>query len=389
MRPLDHILAQARAQHRYRQRQVRDTAQGVELLQGGKNYLSFNSNDYLGLANHPEVIATARRALDTTGVGSGAAHLISGHHRYHHELEQQLAEFTQRPRALLFSTGYMANLAVIASLYQREDSVFQDRLNHASLLDAVKLSDAQLVRYRHQDMDSLRRQLAAHPSEYRLIVSDGVFSMDGDVCDVKTLSQVARENHADVMIDDAHGIGIIGEQGQGTVLTQGCECNDVALLIGTLGKALGTFGAFVAASEEVIETLIQKARPYIYTTALPAAFAAATSCSLRLVQQEGWRREQLQSRIQQFRHGLSQLGLPLSDSTTPIQPLMLGDCETAVRASAALREHGILVSAIRPPTVPENASRLRVTFSAAHTESHIKQLLDALEQAVLPLIRGR
>jgi len=389
MHPLQQALAQARADHQYRQRHIRDSAQGVLLQQDGREWLSFNSNDYLGLANHPTVISAATQAMTQGGVGSGAAHLISGHHRLHHELEEALADFTQRSRALLFSTGYMANFAVISSLYHKGDAIFEDRLNHASLIDAARLGEAALVRYQHLDMPSLGRQLDTHAAAQRVLVSDGIFSMDGDECDVTGMCQLAKRFDADVMIDDAHGIGVVGEHGQGTVLSQGGSEQDVPLLVGTLGKALGTFGAFVAGPDDVIETLIQTARPYIYTTALPPAIAAATLASLRLAREEDWRREQLQSHVQTFRRGLEEMGLVAATSTSPIQPLLLGDSETALRASQALQQHDILVSAIRPPTVPTGQARLRITFSAEHSEAHIRSLLDAIEQSVLPLLRDQ
>lgn len=388
MRDLTTALASRRAEHLYRQRAIMQSPQGVQVHDGTQEYLSFCSNDYLGLANHPAVIQAAKQALDTAGMGSGAAHLVTGHHRLHHELEDALAEFTQRPRALLFSTGYMANLAVVSAFYGKDDVVFEDRLNHASLVDAGQLSAAQLVRYQHNDMLSLSQQLQTHQGDQRLIVSDGVFSMDGDQADVHAMHAIAQQHAADIMIDDAHGIGVIGREGRGVLIEQGLDSDQVAFLVGTLGKAFGTFGAFVAGNDDVIEMLIQTARPYIYTTALPPAIAAATLSSLELVKTESWRREKLRALMQQFRNGVEQLGLSLMPSDTPIQPLLCGDADTALRASEVLREAGIWVTAIRPPTVPLNRARLRFTFSAAHEEAHVDRLLGTIEERLLPLFKG-
>ncbi len=549
MKDLATALAALRAQHQYRRRAVVDGPQGTAIVIDGTRYLSFCSNDYLGLANHPRMIAALKEGADQYGAGSGASHLVTGHQRPHHELEEALAEFTQRPRALLFSTGYMANLGVVAALAGRGDTVFEDRLNHASLLDAGLLSGARLRRYAHNDVDDLARRLGAkensrhppptpspprpaarlpsdllqhardlrhgatdaeqllwqclrnrrlagvkfrhqHPighyiadfyceehslvieldggqhsaqqayDEQRtafmhkrgltvlrywnnqvlgeteavieaiwnqlvrhrptpsppaplprageggespspvngrrdgdegvehgdepdtgttLILTDGVFSMDGDLAPLPQLADVARRHDAWLMVDDAHGLGVLGAHGRGIVEHYGLDHAAVPILIGTLGKALGSFGAFVAGSEDLIEYLIQRARPYIYTTALPPAVAHATLASLRLVQEENWRREHLHALIARFRRGAAQLGVDLPPSATPIQPLLLGDSVSALAASAALRERGIYVTAIRPPTVPAGTARLRITLSAAHSVADIDRLLAALE----------
>lgn len=344
----------------------------------GKSVISFCSNDYLGLANHPEVITAFKRGADQYGVGSGAAHLINGHSRAHHALEGELAEFTGRERALLFSTGYMANLGVVSALLTRGDTVFEDRLNHASLLDAGLLSGARLVRYRHAETDHLTNKIQKRDSEHKLILTDGVFSMDGDVAPLSELSRIAQAHDAWLMVDDAHGLGVIGNSGRGSLEHYGLDTEQVPILMGTLGKAFGTFGAFIAGSETLIETVIQSARTYIYTTAPPPAVAEATRTSLRVATRETWRREHLNGLISQFRKQVQQLALNLTDSTTPIQPIITGDATKAVQASKALLDRGFLVTAIRPPTVPVGTTRLRITLSAAHTENQLERLVEAL-----------
>jgi len=380
MKDLAAALASRRANDLYRHRQVLDTPQGVEVHIEGRSYLSFCNNDYLGLANHPEVVAAFRRGLDRYGAGSGAAHLISGHSRAHHALEEELAEFVGRPRALLFSTGYMANLGVISALAGHGDRVFEDQANHASLLDGARLSGARLIRYRHGDCAALGQRLSDAPAGEYLVATDGVFSMDGDLASLPGLAELATTHEAWLLVDDAHGLGVIGPEGRGTAAHYGLDSVQVPILIGTLGKAFGTFGAFVAGSEVLVETLIQVARTYLYTTAPPPALAAATRVALRLVRQQDWRRHQLQLLVRRFREGVAQLGLKLTDSPTPIQPLIVGEASAALRLSEALRARGILISAIRPPTVPSGSARLRITFSAAHSEAQVDRLLDALEE---------
>jgi 8-amino-7-oxononanoate synthase len=340
--------------------------------------LGFCSNDYLGLANHPEIIAAMQRGADEYGVGAGASHLVTGHSEAHHALEEELAEFTGRPRALLFSSGYMANQGVITALLGRNDTIYEDRLNHASLIDAALLSRASSKRFPHCDMTALSQQMKPQESGDSLVAVDGVFSMDGDIAPLSELAKICREKAAWLMVDDAHGIGVLGEGGAGSLEHLSLGLDDVPILMGTLGKAFGTFGAFVAGSEELIETLIQQARSYIYTTAYPPALAEATRASLKLVIEESWRRERLHDLIKRFRAGAEQLGLPLMPSDTPIQPLLAGTAEMALSWSGKLEQQGILVSAIRPPTVPEGSARLRVTLSAMHLDEHIDRLLEAL-----------
>ena len=377
---LDSALAQRRADGLYRSRRVTEGAQGPELVVDGRRMLGFCSNDYLGLAADPRLAEAMNRGVARYGVGSGAAHLISGHSKAHHALEEELAAFTGRERALLFSTGYMANLGVISALLGRGDSVFEDRLNHASLIDGGLLSRARFRRYPHADVEALAGQLESAAGGRRLVVSDGVFSMDGDVPPIGELTDTCRRHDAWLMVDDAHAVGVLGPQGRGSVAAAGLGQDDVPILMGTLGKALGTSGAFVAGSEALIETLIQQARSYIYTTAMPPAVAEATRASLRIAETEEWRRERLQALIVRFRHGAQKIGLELMDSESPIQPVLLGDSERANRWSEALRREGILVGAIRQPTVPEGSARLRITFSASHSAAQVEALLAVLDE---------
>ncbi|HRL91944.1 MAG TPA: 8-amino-7-oxononanoate synthase [Pseudomonas sp.] len=372
-------LAERRAAHLYRQRPLLETPQGPEVLVEGERLLAFCSNDYLGLANHPEVIAAMQQGAAKWGVGGGASHLVLGHSTPHHALEEALAEFTGRPRALLFSTGYMANLAAVTALVGQGDTVLEDRINHASLLDAGLLSGARFSRYLHNDAVSLASRLQKATGN-TLVVTDGVFSMDGDLADLPALCTAAKQKDAWVLVDDAHGFGPLGATGGGIVEHFGLGVEDVQVLVGTLGKAFGTAGAFVAGSEELIETLIQFARPYIYTTSQPPAVACATLKSLQLLRTESWRREHLNKLIARFREGAAAIGLTLMDSATPIQPILIGDSARALRLSALLRARGLLVTAIRPPTVPAGSARLRVTLSAAHSEAQLELLLQALAE---------
>lgn len=382
---LGDALQQRKADALYRVRRTLETAQSPEVRVDGKDYLAFCSNDYLGLASHPDLVNALKTAADTYGVGGGASHLVNGHSRPHHQLEEALAEFTGRERVLLFSTGYMANIGAINALLDKQDAIFQDRLNHASLLDAGLLSGARFQRYLHNDPDSLAKRLAKTQARRKLVVTDGVFSMDGDVADLPALCDTARAADAWVMVDDAHGFGCLGQTGGGCVEQLGLGVEDVQVLVGTLGKGFGTAGAFVAGSETLIETLIQYARTYIYTTSMPPAVAAATLASLKLIQRENWRRDKLNSLIAQFRQGCEQLGLELMDSPTPIQPIMIGEADKAMAISAALEQQGIFISAIRPPTVPAGSARLRVTLSASHTEQQVDRLLTALDSATSSL----
>lgn len=374
-------LAQRQRQGLYRQRQVLDNAQGPVVRIGGRAFLNFCSNDYLGLAAHPDVVAALRHGASEYGAGSGASHLVCGHSAAHQALEEALAEFTGRSRALLYSSGYAANTGVLTALLQSGDHVFEDRLNHASLLDGGLHSGARFSRFPHNDVAALERKLARAEGA-SLVVVDGVFSMDGDSAPLKDLAAIALAHSALFMVDDAHGFGVLGETGAGSLEAAGLSETQVPILMGTLGKALGVSGAFIAGSELLIETLINTSRHYIYTTAMPPALAVATLAALRVIQREPERRERLALRIDQFRAGAQQLGLALAPSNTAIQPLMVGAPESALRYSQALHERGVLVSAIRPPTVPEGTSRLRITLSAAHTPEQVDQLLEHLAASV-------
>jgi 8-amino-7-oxononanoate synthase len=364
----------------YRVRKTIASAQGASVVVDGKQLLGFCSNDYLGLANHPEINQAAKQAIDKYGVGSGASHLVCGHSSEHHALEQELAEFTGRDRALLFSTGYMANLGVITALLNKSDYLFEDKLNHASLLDGGLLSGARMQRYLHNDITSLELKLAKTKSGNKLIAVDGVFSMDGDIAPLPELVASARRNEAWLMVDDAHGFGVLGKNGGGCSEHFGLDQQQLPILMATLGKGLGTFGAFVAGSNALIETLIQFSRSYIYTTAMPPSIAASTRVGLRLLQTESWRREHLVELINYFKHGAALLELPLMESNTAIQPLLIGDANAALVLSAGLEAKGIWVSAIRPPTVPAGSARLRITLSAVHSKQQVEQLLQALAE---------
>ncbi len=373
-------LQQRRDADLYRVRRTLESAQGPEVRVDGRDYLGFCSNDYLGLASDPRLKQAMIEGVERFGVGGGASHLVLGHSEAHHALEQALAEFTGRPRVLLFSTGYMANLGTIGALLDKQDAVFEDRLNHASLLDGGLLSGARFQRYLHNDAASLQQRLQRTEARRKLVVSDGVFSMDGDIADLPALSRATRAEGAWLMVDDAHGFGCLGASGGGCVEQFGLDLEQVPVLIGTLGKAFGTAGAFVAGSETLIETLIQYARPYIYTTSMPPAVAWATLTSLQLVQREGWRREHLGLLIERFRSGAQRLGYQLMPSSTPIQPILIGDAGQAMAISRALEQRGIFVGAIRPPTVPAGTARLRVTLSASHSEAQVDRLLQALDE---------
>lgn len=353
-----------------------------------KPYQSFISNDYLGLANHPALKKALSDGAAQHGAGSGASHLLGGHSRAHQQLEAELAAFTGRERALLFSTGYMANLGVMAALLNKDDCVLQDKLNHASLIDGGLASGANFRRYLHTDVNSLEKHLLRVADKTTLalkkilVATDGVFSMDGDIAPLPALATLCSQHNALLMVDDAHSFGVLGKTGAGSCEHFSLAQKDVPVLMGTFGKALGSFGAFVAGSHDMIEMLIQFARTFVYTTAMPPAQAAVTSAALRLLHTESWRREKLQHNIVFFRQQAQQRALPLMDSPTAIQPLAVGSSEHVMRVDAQLRACGFLVGAVRPPTVAEGAARLRITLSASHDEKNITQLLDAIAETL-------
>ena len=345
--------------------------------------VNFCGNDYLGLKDHPEVTRAFIEAASKYGVGSGASHLVSGHGPEHEALEQDLAAFVGRPRALVFSTGYMANMGVIGALADQNAVIVSDKLNHASLVDGCRLSGADLRRYRHGDATHAAELLCATQEATRLLVTDGVFSMDGDLAPLPQLAQLAREAKAWLIVDDAHGLGVVGQTGRGCCEQFGLGLDAVPVLIGTFGKAFGSFGAFVAGDADLVEYLLQKSRTYIYTTALPPAVAAATRAALRVSQRESWRREKACALSRRFQQGLRERGINAGcESSTTIVPVIVGDAARALAISAKLEQGGFLVTAIRPPTVPPGTARLRVTLSAAHEETQVDALVNAFAQAL-------
>ena len=428
---LQRDLDERAAQGLLRYRRVLESPQGVHIMVDGKQYLSFCSNDYLGLAHHPQLIAALQAGATQYGAGSGASHLVSGHFDAHQQLENELAAFVHKPAALLFSTGYLANLGAVQALVGRGDTVFADKLNHASLNDAMLLSRAEVKRYRHGDVAHLKQLLDRTESGRKLIITDAVFSMDGDLAPLPELLALCEQYDAWLLVDDAHGFGVLGDKGRGSLfhfnpnnslkLAQSLpppsgkvrmgvgqlDCCDSTpsltlplqgegdlvhrrnyntlqspriIYMATLGKAAGVSGAFIAAEQVVIDTLVQNARSYIYTTANPPALATALLASLTLLREEEWRRDQLRKLISQLTSGLAGLPWKLMSSSTPIQPLLVGANEDAIALSEDLRSRGIWVPAIRPPTVPLGTARLRISLSAIHTENDVGQLIGALHE---------
>ncbi|RMG30608.1 MAG: 8-amino-7-oxononanoate synthase [Gammaproteobacteria bacterium] len=381
MRDLAASLARWTARGWRRRLRTRTSPPGPEVVLDGRRLLAFCTNDYLGLAGHPALVRALCEGAQRYGTGSSAAHLLGGHTEAHARLEAALAEFVGFPRARLFATGYAANLALVSMLAERGEPVYHDRLNHASLLDGTALARARVVRYAHADADDLARRLDANPAHAPLVVTDGVFSMDGDLAPLPALARVVREHGGALLVDDAHGLGVLGPQGRGSLAQAGVGPGEVQALVGTLGKAFGTAGAFVAGDETLVDGLVHFGRPWIYSTAPPPALAHATLQALALVRAGEEARRRLFERVHQFRRGARELGLPLAPSETPIQPLLVGDAQRAQALSAALLEAGIWVPAIRPPTVPEGTARLRITLSAAHTREQVDRLLEALARA--------
>jgi 8-amino-7-oxononanoate synthase len=375
--PLADELKTLEAAGLLRRRRVVESPQGARLVVEGREFLSFCSNDYLGLASHPALVAAAQQGTAQYGVGAGASHLVSGHTLAHHRLETELAEFVGLPRALLFSTGYMANLGIVSALLGRDDEIFADKLNHASLNDAALLSRAKLTRYPHLDGKALEKRLAASRARRKLVVVDAVFSMDGDLAPVPELLALCERYDAWLMLDDAHGFGVLGAGGRGVLEHFGIRSPRI-IYMATLGKAAGVAGAFAAGEAALIETLVQRARTYIYTTAMPPSLAAATSESLRLIGAENWRRGRLTELIGVLRRRLKPRRWRLLPSYTAIQPLVIGGNEETLAVSAALSQRGIWVPAIRPPTVPKGQARLRISLSAAHSVADVERLAASL-----------
>ncbi len=376
---LEERAAARQTRYQQRKRRVLTASHSTRVSTQGRALVNFSSNDYLGLAAHPEVIAALKDTADSCGVGSGASALVTGYRKEHQILEQELAEFLQREKVLLCSSGYLANLAVATSLTRKGDAIIQDKFCHASLIDAARMSDARLLRYAHADTKALRRRLTAAAGDHRLVVTDGVFSMDGDTAPLREIASLCAESQSWLAVDDAHGVGVCGPGGRGSVAAAGLDGQQVPILTGTLGKAFGCFGAFVAGSEALVGHLVNEARSYIYTTAMPPALAAASRVALKKIIDEDWRRERLNALIEQFRHGASRRGLELLPSDTPIQPLLVGDSQKALKMAENLCKSGFLVVAIRPPTVPRGTARLRITLSAAHDSEQLDALLEAIE----------
>ena len=360
-----------------RHRRILESPQGAHVVVDGREVLAFGSNDYLGLAGDPRLAAAAREGAARYGVGAGASHLILGHAAAHHALEESLAQFVRLPRALLFSTGYMANIGIVTAIAGRDDAVFADKLNHASLNDAVLLSRADFRRYPHRDLATLEDMLAASQARRKLVVSDAVFSMDGDIAPVHALLRLCERYDAWLVLDDAHGFGVLGSTGGGVLQHYGVASERIVYMA-TLGKAAGVFGAFVAGQPALIEILVQRARPYIYTTAMPPLLAHTLLAGLEIIAAETWRRELLAQLIARLKRDVAGLRWRLLPSDTAIQPLMIGANDEAVRVSEQLAQRGLLVPAIRPPTVPEGTARLRISLSAAHSEQDVAQLVEAL-----------
>lgn len=382
---LREALAERHFRHLYRRSLLREPGYGLEQVFDGHSRVNFCSNDYLGLSQHPDVVAALIKGAEKYGAGSGASHLVTGHCRVHTQLCEELADFCGRDHVMLFSTGYMANVGVINALTRPGDLVCQDALNHASLLDGGWLSRADTQRYAHADLDSVTCMLdefdrKRSEENMALLVTDGVFSMDGDCAPLTALADVARRRAAVMMVDDAHGMGCLGPDGRGVVAQAGLTQQQVPVLVGTFGKAFGTAGAFVAGSEQLIDYLTQFARTYVFTTAMSPALAEATRTSLNILRQEHWRRERLASLVERFRATAQTLGLRLVASQSPVQALIVGDAAIAMHVSQLFRRRGLQISAIRPPTVPVGQSRLRITLSAAHTDAHMHRLLEALTE---------
>ncbi|GIX39266.1 MAG: 8-amino-7-oxononanoate synthase [Silanimonas sp.] len=361
-----------------RRRRVVEQAEGMHVRVDGQSRLSFCSNDYLGLATSPDAVAALQEAAAWHGVGSGASALVSGHHALHARFEREAAEWMGYERALYFPSGYQANLAVLQALLEPGDLCVQDKLNHACLLDGARLAGAELRRYPHRDYAAALRQLQSLPEAAAVLATDSVFSMDGDIAPLRELALAATGEHALFMVDEAHGVGVLGPEGRGAWAAAGLSARDVPVLVAPLGKAFGGQGALVFGAVPLIEHLLQSARPYVFSTAVAPALAAAMSANLHRLRHDAWRRAKLASLVARFRRGALRHGLPVLDSSTPIQPLLLGSNSLALAVARGLEQRGFWVPAIRPPTVPDGKARLRITLSAAHTEAEVDALLDAL-----------
>ncbi len=380
-KPLGTQLQLRKSDSQWRERLLLQSKQSAELVVDDTKLINFSSNDYLGLASNLSTIESVHQQLDCLGVGSGASHLVSGHHQIHQTLEIEVAKFLNRDSAVTFSTGYMANLGILQSLAKKGDLIIADKLNHASLIDGAKLSNANSVRYQHCDMSALEKRLKSEAPQ-KWVVTDGVFSMDGDLAPLEKIAGLCQKYQANLIVDDAHGVGVVGEQGQGCAEFYNLDQNQLPVLMGTFGKALGGFGAFVTGSQQLTDYLVQFARPYIYTTAMPAILAAANLHNVRLIKNDTSLMQRLKQNITKFKLLAEQAGLNLLASDTAIQPIVIGDSDKLVELNRQLIEAGYLVGAIRPPTVPVKTDRLRITLSAQHTEKQIKGLIEQLNSSI-------
>ncbi len=371
-------LSQRKQSSLYRFRHPIAERKGVKWKYNNQKFLSFMNNDYLGLANHPEVINTFQKKAAYYGIGSSASQLLGGYYIAHQILEEKISEFLDTERTIIFSNGFMANLAVLTTLINNRDYVFEDRLNHASLVDGVRYSHAKVKRYRRDDLLNLEKHITEAQSKNKWIVTEGVFSMDGDIAPLPQLFQLTKNQNCQLFIDDAHGIGVLGQNGRGAVEYYQLSIKNTAIIVGTFGKAFGTMGAFVSGHHVLIEALIQLGRSFIYTTALPPAIASATCTSLQLIQTEYWRRTHLQFLIQYFKKSAYDLNLPLLPSMTPIQTLIIGNANHTFKMAESLKNNGILVGCIRPPTIPINTARLRINLNVNHTQHDVDFLLESL-----------
>ena len=381
---LEQNLADRKAQNLWRERRQVTSAPGRQVSIDGQSFLNFCGNNYLSLSDHPDLIAAATAATKQFGVGTTGSHLIVGHTEIHHRLEEKLASFLGAEKALIFSTGYMANLAIPATFLGRNDLIIQDRLNHASIIDAAQMCRAKLRRYSHVAVGDAKQLLSqSAPHQRKMLITDGVFSMDGNLAPLKQLHQSCLTYESVMVVDDAHGFGVVGERGRGSLSHFQLQPTGNVLMLGTLSKAVGSFGAFVAGDSVYIDTLLQHARSFIYTTALPCSATAAAIKAIELLETESWRQEKLIENIALFRDLARAAGIPFTDTTTPIQPVIVGKNESALQIADHLKQSGVLAIAIRPPTVPVDQSRIRITLMTDHTETDIRYLVEKLSTAIM------
>ena len=376
---IDSEIKKLKEQGLFRERKIITSPQGAQISVCGKKFLNFSSNDYLGFANNEELKRCMIDAINKHGIGSGSSQLMTGHVKAHRTLEKKLSSFFNKQAALVFSSGYHANLAVASALINKNTIIIQDKLNHASLVDAAALSKGRLVRYRHKDLAHLEKILEKHKEQEQIIMTDGVFSMDGDYAPLAEISKMCRKYNALLIVDDAHGIGVLGKRGAGLAEEFDVE-NEIDLLIGTFGKSFGASGAFIAGSEAIIEAFIQKARTYIYTTALLPSLAATITQAVDLVEKSDNKRAHIKHLVKSYKESAINLDLPITNSPNHIQPMIFGCAKETDKISRALYKKNILASAIRPPTVPKGTSRLRISLTALHTKENISLLLNTISE---------